>query len=384
MSTRDGSNALRIGPARIERSGLAGRVVAEVDGAPAWIESADVPLRASAEAFGSAFLLPALHHGRSLAFDEPVDAAWLANTTRLQQVFQRWWGYPPRVPHTSGGIRRIHEADLPAQRGTALFFSGGADSFYSLLHADPQPQRLVTVQGLDVAHDDDARMAPVIALALSVAAERGVTPVIVRTNLRAHPAMAGPSWERSHGGVMAAIGHALGDDVSEVLISSSITTDRERAWGSHWETDPLHSSPRVRFRQVGMELRRVEKLRRIAGDPLVQRHLRVCWQKTSGLNCQRCSKCLLTRLVLADCGVLDACATFEGTATLPRDLAALDRYRSTSQRALTELAASPRLDPGIREAAAALLGRTRHAQLPWVRARRALRSRVAKWIGGRA
>lgn len=383
MPSRNGSNALRVGPARLERAGLVHRVVADVDGVPAWIESADVPLRASAEAFGSAFLLPALHHGRTLVFDDPVDALWLANNGRLQEVFRRWWRYEPRVPRTSGGTVTTREAELPAPRSTALFFSGGVDSFYSLLRGDAGPDRLLTVHGLDVAHDDDARMEPLRALTRAVAAERGVTPVIVRTNLRTHPAMAGPSWEKSHGGVMAAVGHALGDSVSEVLISSSITTDRERAWGSHWETDPLHSSPRVRFRQVGMEVRRVEKLRRMAGEPLVQRHLRVCWQKVATLNCNRCSKCLLTRLVLAECGVLERCTTFEGTATLARDVAALDRYRSTSQRALGELAESPRLDPPIRAAVAALLERTRIAQLPWMRARRALRSRVAKWIGAR-
>ena len=383
MSSRNGSHVVRVGAARVARAGQLHRVVADVDGTPAWIESADAPLRASAEAFGSAFLLPALHHGRTLAFDEAVDATWLANGAHLQEVFRRWWRYEPRVPATDGGTRSA-AGELSARRGTALFFSGGVDSFYSLLHGDARPDRLLTVQGLDVRYDDDARMAPVIALARAAAADRGVAPVIVRTSLRAHPLVAGTSWERSHGGVMAAIGHALGDEVSEVLISSSISADRQRAWGSHWETDPLHSSSRVRFRQVGTELRRVEKLRRIAGDPLVQRHLRVCWQESPALNCNRCSKCLLTRLVLAECGVLDACATFAGTATLARDVAALDRYRSSSLRALTELSQSSRLDPPVRDAVRGLLERTRHAQLPWVRARRAFRSRVARWIGGRA
>ena len=385
MSSPDGSNAILVGPAKIERTGTVVRVVAEVGGTPAWIETADARLTPSAEAFGSAFLLPALHHGRVLAFDEPVDPVWLGNTASLAQVFQRWWGYEPREPRA---IRETAAPDAggdPAVRcSTALFFSGGVDSFYSLLRGDARPDRLVTLHGFDVAVDDDARMAPVIALTRAVAADSGVTPTIVRTNLRAHPLVASMSWERSHGGVMAAIGHALGDEVSDVLISSSIPTDRQRPWGSHWETDPLHSSSRVRFRQVGMDVRRVEKLRRIAAEPLVQRHLRVCWQQTPLLNCQRCSKCLLTRLVLAECGVLDACATFEGTATLARDLDGLDRYRSTSQRALGELVVSAKLAPEIRAAVGRLLERTRHAQLPWVRARRALRSRLTRWIGGAA
>jgi len=365
-----------IGPLSAETIGPLRRIAADVAGTLVWIESSDVDLRPAPEAFASAFLLPALHAGRALTISDPVDPLWLEHVGRLPPIFRRWWRYPIRAVNATTIPPPIVD-EPPGAR--ALFFSGGVDSFFSLLRGGAGVDFLVAIHGFDVALDDRPRLEAVTALVRSVAAECGLRAIVVRTNLRSHPLVAAPTWERAHGGVLAAIGHALGGEVSEVLISSSIATDREYAWGSHWESDPLYSSASRRLRQVGMERRRIQKLREIAAEPLVRKHLRVCWENRAGtLNCQRCKKCLQTRLALADCGALDACATLEGSATLARDLDQLDRHRGRL-RALTELAASPRLDPAIRAAAARLLRRSRHAEQPWVRARRAVLRRIPVW-----
>ncbi len=394
---RPDSSPVGIGPLRVESVGATRRIAADVAGTPVWIESSDAELRPAPEAFASAFLLPALHAGRALTISDPVDPLWLEHVGRLPPIFRRWWRYPIRAVNatttrgahatttgaahatTTGAARATTTPSSPANepRGArALFFSGGVDSFYSLLRGGTDLDFLVAIHGFDVALDDRPRLEAVTSLVRNVAAERGLRPIVVRTNLRSHPLVAAPAWERAHGGVLAAIGHALGGEVSEVLISSSIATDREYPWGSHWKSDPLYSSASRRFRQVGMERRRIQKLREIAAEPLVRKHLRVCWENRAGtLNCQRCKKCLQTRLALADCGALEECATLDGPATLARDLDQLDRHRGRL-RALTELAASPRLAPEIRAAAGRLLRRSRHAEQPWVRARRAVLRRV--------
>ena len=361
------------------------RVAADVDGAPVWFETRDTPLTAAPEAFGSAFLLPALHQGAPLTLADPVDPEWLANVGELMKIARRWWRYPvlaPKVPGAAGSAAAHAPADeRGAGAGVALFFSGGVDSFYSLLKSGATQDRLVTVQGFDIPLDDHARMAAVEAMLRAVAGARGLRAMVVRTNLRSHPLVQAMPWERSHGGALAAVGHVLGDGVSEVLISSSIARDRTKAWGSHWETDPLFSSSRVRLREIGMELLRRQKLPLIAGEPLVRRHLRVCWENRSPAgNCSRCGKCVITRLLLADCGALDAFPGFEGSATLARDLDALPSYRP-SLLTLTDFAASPRLEPEVRRATRALLRRSRHAQNPMVRARRAVLRKALEWLG---
>ncbi|MBI5709224.1 MAG: hypothetical protein HZC42_02825 [Candidatus Eisenbacteria bacterium] len=381
MAHRRRTHAVPIGPVTATFVSGVHRVAADVDGVPIWFETRDTPLTAAPEAFGSAFLLPALHQGVRLALADPVDPAWLANVGELMRIARRWWRYPVLVPEVAASSAAAAHGTAAAN-GVALFFSGGVDSFYSLLKSGEMPDRLVTVQGFDVALDDPARMAAVETTLRAVAEARGLRALVVRTNLRSHPLVQAMAWERSHGGALAAVAHVLGDGVSEVLISSSIARDRTKPWGSHWETDPLFSSSRVRLREIGMELRRRQKLPLIAGEPLVRRHLRVCWENRSPAgNCSHCGKCVITRLLLADCGTLDAFPGFEGSATLARDLDALQSY-STSLHTLTDLAASARLDPEVLRATRALLERSRHAQNPLVRARRAVLRKVLEWTRG--
>lgn len=398
MAHRRRAHPVPVGPVTATCGSGVQRVAAAVDGVPVWFETSDTPLAAAPEALGSAFLLPALHQGVPLTLADPVDPEWLANVGELMKIARRWWRYPALAPEaaassaaaspgTAAGVAGSAAAHAPAGEraagaGVALFFSGGVDSFYSLLKSGATPDRLVTVQGFDVALDDRTRMAAVEATLRAVAEARGLRALVLRTNLRSHPLVQAMPWERSHGGALAAVAHVLGDGVSEVLISSSIARDRQKAWGSHWETDPLFSSSRVRLREIGMELRRRQKLPLIAGEPLVRRHLRVCWENRSPAgNCSHCGKCLITRLLLAECGALDAFPGFEGSATLARDLDALPSYR-TSLLTLTDLVVSPRLDPEVLRATRALLERSRHAQNPMVRARRAVLRKALEWLGG--
>jgi hypothetical protein len=380
MTRHEGRGRIvRIGPVTASRAERAWRVAADVDGVPVWFESPDVPLRAAPEAPGSAFLLPALHQRARLALADPVDPAWLANLDGLLAIFHRWWRTPVWSPEARPASAPPNAA---APGATALFFSGGVDSFYSLLKSGETVDALVSVQGFDVPLADAVRWEGVETTLRAVAAGRGLRAIVVRTNLREHPLFAGIPWERSHGGALAGVAHALDlERLDQVLISSSIARTMDKPWGSHETTDPRFGSGRLRLRDVGMELRRMEKIVALAHEPLVQRHLRVCWENRSPSgNCSRCGKCLMTRLVLADCGTLDAFATLAGTATLARDLDALpaDRHHL---RSYTQMAASPGLDPEIRRAAAALLRRGRHANHPLVQARRAMLRGWSRWLG---
>ena len=396
--------ALAIGAISSRPAAAGTRVTAEVDGLPVWFESGDVALEAAPEAVASAFLLPALHFGDRLTLDQALDPVWSANAGRLVAIFHDWWRYPRLVPEaptasleadgaapSSAGQSRpansepgaARPAEAASRGAVALFFSGGVDSFYSLLHGGRRPDLLVTVQGFDVALDDAHRMAAVERTLRAVGEAHGIRTAVVRTNLRDHPRVRALAWERAHGGALAAVGLLLGGEASEVWISSSIARHRERSWGSHWRTDPLFSSSRVGIRQIGMELRRTEKIPRIAGDPLARRHLRVCWEnRASEGNCSRCAKCLITRLVLAGCGALEAFPVFEGKGTLAHDLDALPAYHDRL-KSLTELSVNPRLDPDVRRATVALLKRSRHAHSLPVRARRALLGRVLRLAGAR-
>jgi hypothetical protein len=342
------------------------RVCAEVGGAPLWFESPDAALRAAPEAFGCALLVAALHDRRPLTIEGEVSRTWLSNAERLLDIFQGWWGYPKLTPRAAARADDVR----PEAAGTALCFSGGVDSFYSLLRSGERIDVLVTVHGYDIKLRDEARASAFESSLRAVAAELGVKPVVVRTNLREHPAFARAPWERTHGGALAAVGHLLGDASGRLLISSSYPYHKRAPWGSHWQTDPLWSSDRVEVAHVGAELQRSDKLRAIAREPLARKHLRVCWENLAPEgNCSRCEKCLRTRLILADCGELENFPVFEGWDTLARRLDSLPAIRGRG-RVFAALLERGRLTPEVEAALRGLLRRTRRAK--------SLPSRLAK------
>lgn len=316
---------VRVGAPRVERRDQAWRVVADVDGQPLWLETADAPLTAAPEAFASIALLPAALAGRSVASDAPLDGMWLANAERLLAVAAEWWdarATPPTAP--AGG----HSHPSGPGGGTALFFSCGADSFHALLRERPDVGTLVFVDGFDIRLHEAGRAQAAIASVRAVAAARGLRAVVVRTNARDHGLVGAANWERCHGGVLAAVAHALASVAGTFLVSASYPRALERPWGTHWRLDPLWSGSGVALRHTGAERWRADKLRAIAGEPLVRRHLRVCWEhRTPALNCSRCEKCLRTQLVLAECGEHAELPAFDRSLPLAQRI---DELRSVS------------------------------------------------------
>ena len=368
---------LHVGSPVASRDAGTWRVSADVDGIPVWFESADTPLAASPEAFASAFLLPSLAHRRRLVSAAPLDAVWLANAPRLVEIFHRWWRYPRLVPRAETVATTLPVAP---GRERASFFSGGVDSFHTLRHLGERIDRLVFVVGFDFPLDDLARAAASLADVRAVAASAGTALTVVRTNLREHPWMRSTSWERANGGALAAVGHVLSEGIAEMVVPSSIAVAWNMTWGSHWETDPLFSSSRLRVRQFGERLRRLEKVREIANDPLAQQHLRVCWEnRTPTGNCSRCGKCVITRLMLAECGKLDSFPVFAGTASLAADVDAI--AHDSHHVSMRDLLTLGNLPPDLRRATLALQARSDHAASFPVKTRRAFLGMIRKAIG---
>jgi hypothetical protein len=330
------------------------RVCSVVAREPLWFESSEIQLQASAEAYACALLIPALHLGSRLALKAPLDSRWLRNCADLLMVLQEWWGYPRLLPDAPPGG---HE-QATAGTKTALLFSGGVDSFYTLLNCPERIDDLVTVLGFDTKIDDVLRNEAIEKSIREVAATVGKRLIIIRTNMREHALYRGISWEIAHGGAMAAIGHLLPPEIGRLLISSSRPYDYMEPWGSHWRTDPLWSSGGLTIAQFGGEWKRYEKLRMIAAEPILRRHLRVCWEnRTPTGNCSLCDKCLRTRLALAQCGELDKYEVFRGLTTLAADLRAHPGTMS-KMRLHNEILGQKRLDPELLRELAAFIERS--------------------------
>jgi hypothetical protein len=309
---------LRIDAPRRRATGRGVRVSAAVDGRKIWFESADAELAASAEAFGSLLLIPALHWRRPLAVVPAVCSVWTAGVQQIVPLVSGWWGYDP-LPLQ---LTAVATTPLPRER-TALCFSGGVDSFFTLLRGPRPVDLLVCAVGYDVKLRDAKRRAMVESSLRAVAAEMGRRAVLVTSNLRRHRAVRGVPWLRSFGGALAALGHLLSGEAGRLMISAGLHLADDYPSGSRWDVDPCFSSAALKIEHAGAEFGRAEKLRSIAAEDIVRRHLRVCWEnRNSRSNCCQCEKCARTMLILETCGQLGRYDSFGGGRDL---LDTLDR-----------------------------------------------------------
>lgn len=283
-----------------------------------------------------ACLLPlAVTLGEPLEIAAPVDGLLYENMRELMHVWKAWDARLRVIPIEAPIFDQSPERN---GRRTATFFSGGVDSFFTVLrHQDAAPVRLddlILVWGLvDIPLANAQAFARVRGRMEQAAAELGRRLVPVATNLL-ETRWAKANWARlSHGSALAAIALALEHRYAKVMIASSTPVWRLRPWGSHPLTDPLFSSSSLRIIHDGASMSRVRKLEQIVSSDTAMRYLRVCWRSTSGDNCGVCGKCYRTMAVLAAVDALDRCKTFPAAAL---DLEKVSRlYSSTAWEGLS-------------------------------------------------
>jgi len=200
-----------------------------------------------------------------------------------------------------------------AASGVSLFFSGGVDSFYSLIKHRDEVENLVLVHGFDISLNDTKTFAMAEAQAREAARLFGKRLIVARTNVRLDQPSVPGGWGMYHGAPLAAVAHALAPNHGKIYIAPSYSYADLHPWGSHPLLDPLWSTEAVQVVHDGGETRQ-DKLRVLVQYPEVLPRLRVCWQNTGDYNCGCCEKCVRTMLGLLALGV-DRYAAFPDTLT---------------------------------------------------------------------
>jgi hypothetical protein len=272
-----------------------------------------------------AFLLPlGAAVGEPVRIPLPIDATLLANAHRLMAVWRGWYPALRVVPVEA------EAGELAGSQGdrTGVFFSGGVDSFFTLLRrrdtATPNERRpihdLVTVHGFDVPLSKRAEFERMRARHQRVADEVGAELIDVATNLR-ETRWSAANWSSlAHGAGMAGIGLALERRFDTVYIASGggYRGNGLHPHGSHPVTDPLFSTRHTAIVYDAIEYLRTEKIELIAESPVVHDALHVCWELENDENCGVCNKCLRTMLAFEVCGALSRCRTFPSVPLLER------------------------------------------------------------------
>lgn len=242
-------------------------------------------LRASADALFCLGLYPAAEIGAPLHIDGEVDRELCSRATTITGLFRSWW---PACSNVDVKATLVDLSPDPEKRGIGLFFSGGVDSCFSLLAAQPRVSSLITLLGVDIPLSDRLATARLESVCQETCALKGLEPIVIETNVSQafHP-FAG--WIEHHGSALAAIGHMLSGHLEGVMIASSGNEATWRVpWGSHPALDPMLGSRRLTVEHHGL-VSRFDKIAHIATDITLMRTLRVC--NRSRQNCGECDKC---------------------------------------------------------------------------------------------
>ena len=249
---------------------------------------------------------------------DPVDALLLEGAGEILRAWDCWL---PDMHAIAIKATPVHPASIDTVRKTACFYSGGVDSFFSILwhdhpssHTEPVDE-LVTVWGLDIPIDhtveiDRARES------LSTASRALNKPMVeVWTNVR-ETQYKRLDWYYGFGSVLASLCLVQEARYRRVYLPSAYSYKELVPCGSHMITDPMFSTSRLRIFHDAAGYSRMEKLAFLGKFDVAMKHLRVCWVNQAASNCGQCTKCWRTMIAMEILGILSQSSVFpEGSFT---------------------------------------------------------------------
>lgn len=260
-------------------------------------------------------LLPlAVTLGEPIRISLPVDELLLENAEELMRIWKSWY---PSLKVVALEVDSFKNLD-PIGNRIAAFFSGGVDSFFTVLHNEKSDgyriahpvDDLLSIWGFDIPlgkPDAFARMKKALKKA---SGELNKNLICITTNIRETQWKYANWGEVSHGSGLASVAYVFEKRFRRVLIGSSSGYNNLHPWGSHPMTDPLLSSSNIKIVHDGGDYSRVMKTEFIAKSNVAREFLRVCWRGGDEKNCGNCSKCYRTMSTLEVLGVLSDFTTF--------------------------------------------------------------------------
>ena len=271
--------------------------------------------------------------GEPLRIPLPVDRLLQRNIHEVQAVWHTW--YPKR--HRVAVTAPVSENGGGGSR-TAAFFSGGVDSFFTVLRNDrPEPgmypaDDLICVGGFDIPVGNIEAFGRHSAR-MKVAAERlGKNYVDVVTNLRDTRLETSNWFHLLHGPALIGIGLMLEGRYARLLIASSNDYGFYSPIGSNYLTDPLLSTSGTRVLHDGAPFSRIQKVELVSESPIALENVHVCWRTYSDDNCCACEKCLRTMVNLELLGRLEQSSAFPRRQIGPAQIARVHLSRRGLQR----------------------------------------------------
>lgn len=257
----------------------------------------DAILSANNEAFLASAILPCMKVGGPLIAEGQVSQKFISGLTSIQEIHCMWDTSLNRVEIKD--IVPVPTTNHSTENRIATFFSGGVDSFYTLLKHQDEITDLIFVHGLDIRLNDTRLREQTSKKLNEVATDLGKNLIEIETNIREFIDPYVRWGPLGHGAALAAIGHLLYPVLQRIYIPATHTYSDLFPWGSHPVLDHFWSSESLEFIHDGCEATRLDKVSLLAKYDVALRSLRVCWQNpNSSYNCGQCEKCLRTMINL--------------------------------------------------------------------------------------
>jgi hypothetical protein len=218
------------------------------------------PVSQTADTFLTAGLFPAMKMGGDLRVEGTVSP-----TDTIQDIIKSWFqGYTS----VSIDAEKSNHTESTNQRGVGAFFSGGIDSYYTLLKHRDEITTLIFVHGFDIQLEKHEFRERASRAFREVAASFDKVLIEVETNLAELLEKISPNFipagGDAHGAVLASIALLLSPQLKKIYIPSSTPYYVLDPWGSHVLLDPLWSTEDVEIAHDGCEATRVQKAALVA------------------------------------------------------------------------------------------------------------------------
>jgi len=269
----------------------------------------------NADPWIAALLMPAMRLGRTLKVEAPASAKLLEGAGKFMEIMHTW---APEYKQVN--IETLQPVEqTTTERAVGAFFSGGVDSFYTVLKnqasdlpTEQKITKLLFVRGFDIGLQNDKLYEMALKNAVSAAQALGYELIVCSTNIKEVLCHKFAKWEMYFGSALISIALGIESFWKTVYIAAGLEYSRLIPGGSHPLIDPLWSTESMSFIYDGAEATRIKKvLNQISKSDIALKHLRTCWENLNGeFNCGRCEKCIRTMLNLEIAGVLGKCCTF--------------------------------------------------------------------------
>lgn len=279
-----------------------------------WFQSAhfkDTDDISAATAFLICSLPVAMRTSSDIKSVSPVVQDLVKQSAQIQNILSSWFPEFQKIEIRSDLLQQKAKRSIKK----ASTFSGGVDSFHTLLKKQKDINYLINVRGFDIELNDEDIYNKVIASIERTATHYEKELIQVSSNLRDFSDKYVDWGYHYHGAALAAVAHLLSGVIGTMYIPSTYHYRDLFPWGSHPLLDPLWNTETIELIHESAENSRFEKVEVITHDQFALDNLTVCWQRINmdedSRNCSHCEKCLRTMIAIESLGHLQNQKSFD-------------------------------------------------------------------------